>query len=503
MSTFSKVVFIMTDTQRWDMCNCYRSTGLQTPCIDALAEKGMRFERGYTTQPVCQPARSAIFTGQYPSTCGSWSNSMGKADNLPTIGRRLADNGVHTAYIGKWHLDGGDYFGTGNCPDGWDENYWYDMRRYLEELTPQQRVQSRTTAYMEDNIWPEEMCYAHRCADKAEHFLANHGEESFFLTVSFDEPHGPYMCPPPYADMYKNFSFPKDPSFFDTLQNKPEYQQVWANGRQNEDKNALSTNHQYFFGCNSYVDYEIGRVLRAIETHTPDALIIYTSDHGDFLAAHSLTGKGPAAYDEITRIPYIIAGPGIPQGVNAHPVSHINLAPTIFDLMGFSSPKTFHGKSITPMLYNSNARVNDYIFMEFGRYEVDHDGFGAFQPMRSAFDGRYKLNIHLMSTDELYDLETDPYELDNLIHSPAHEAIRNTLHDAILQNQDSARDPFRGYYWQRRPWRTDAPPAGWEYTNMTRQREEDERYEKRQLDYDTGLPIEHAVRHKRLNKTVK
>ncbi|MCL2666023.1 MAG: sulfatase-like hydrolase/transferase, partial [Defluviitaleaceae bacterium] len=74
---FDKIVFIMTDTQRFDMCGCYRDTGLQTPHIDALAASGTRFERAYTTQPVCQPARAGIFTGQYPHAVGSWSNSMG------------------------------------------------------------------------------------------------------------------------------------------------------------------------------------------------------------------------------------------------------------------------------------------------------------------------------------------------------------------------------------------------------------------------------------------
>ena len=129
-----QLVFIMTDTQRWDMVNCYRETGLSTPCIDRLAASGVRYERAYTTQPVCGPARSGLFTGLYPSSNGSWANCMALGDNVHTIGQRLHDNGISTAYIGKWHLDGSDYFGNGICPDGWDPDYWYDMRRYLEEL---------------------------------------------------------------------------------------------------------------------------------------------------------------------------------------------------------------------------------------------------------------------------------------------------------------------------------------------------------------------------------
>jgi uncharacterized sulfatase len=133
--------------------------------------------------------------------------------------------------------------------------------------------------------------------------------------------------------------------------------------------------------------------------------------------------------------------------------------------------------------------------MEFGRYEIDHDGFGGFQPVRCVFDGRYKLVVNLLSTDELYDLASDPGEMQNLIASAAHAAQRDRLHDRMLQWMNDTRDPFRGYYWHRRPWRRDAPPATWRYTGMTRQKEPDTG-ERRQLDYDTGLEMTEAVRRK-------
>jgi uncharacterized sulfatase len=141
------------------------------------------------------------------------------------------------------------------------------------------------------------------------------------------------------------------------------------------------------------------------------------------------------------------------------------------------------------------VRVNDAVFLEFGRYEIDHDGFGGFQPIRAVCDGRYKLVINLLATDELYDLDSDPQEMVNLIASAEHGALRDGLHDAILAWMNRTRDPFRGYYWERRSWRTDARPATWGYTGMTRQRENEE-YEPRQLDYGTGLPMTEAVRKK-------
>ena len=492
-----KVVLIMTDTQRWDMCGCYRETGLRTPNIDRLARRGVRFERAYTTQPVCQPARAAIFTGMYPHSCGSWANSMGISENVPTLGRRLSDMGVRTAYIGKWHLDGGDYFGTGKCPAGWDPEYWYDMRRYLEGLGTEERRISRDSSYMDGHDFAAGMTFGGRCADRAVSFLQKHGDGDFFLAVSFDEPHHPYMCPKPYSKMYACYEFPKSPNVYDTLADKPDYQRAWAGGEVCGDKDALVVRDPYYFGCNSFIDSEIGRVAAACDQFAPGALIIYTSDHGDFLHSHSLSGKGPAAYDEIARIPLIFAGGGVPEGVvNANPVSHINLAPTIMEYMGHKPPRTMEGKSLTRELADPAVRTNDSVFIEFGRYEVDHDGFGGFQLMRSVFDGRYKLSVNLLSGDELYDLEEDPGEMRNLIGSAGHCGVRNRLHDRLLEHMNETRDPFRGYYWERRPWRGDAAEASWAYTLMTRQREEETMYEARQLDYRTGLEMTQAVRVK-------
>lgn len=135
--------------------------------------------------------------------------------------------------------------------------------------------------------------------------------------------------------------------------------------------------------------------------------------------------------------------------------------------------------------------------MEFGRYEVDHDGFGGYQPVRAVFDGRYKLVINLMTSDELYDLKEDIQEMNNLIYSEEEELItvKKRLHEALLQNMYQTRDPFRGYYWENRGWNNYVQDKTWDSRLMTRQRENEE-YEPRQLDYGTGLEMVYAVRKK-------
>ncbi len=497
MAETRKIVFIMTDTQRRDMLGCYGNADMQTPHLDAMAKGGVRFESAYTCQPVCGPARAALFTGTYPHSNGSWGNSIPLGDNIKTIGQRLRDNGFHTAYIGKWHLDGSDYFGLGQAPDGWDESYWYDMRNYLEELSPAERLRSRQ-GNSEDDPISEEFTFGHRVSDRAVDFLAKHHEEDFLLTVSYDEPHGPYLCPKPYCDMYRDHEWPKSPNVWDTLESKPQHQRVWAGpGSLSEDKDAKVIRYPDFLGCNSFVDYEIGRVLEAIEKHAPGALVIYTSDHGDMMGSHSITNKGPVMYDEITRVPFIVRWPGVsPEGsVCDHPVSHIDVVPTIMAAAGLPVPKSLEGGSMLATFEDPALRPNDVVFMEFSRYEVDHDSFGGFQPIRAVCDGRYKLVINLLVTDELYDLAEDPQEMVNLIESPEHTEVRDRLHDRLLEGMNDSRDPFRGYYWERRPWRSDASEATWSYTGETRQRENEE-YEPRQLDYSTGLEMKDAVRGK-------
>lgn len=490
----------MTDTQRWDMVGCYEDTGLKTPCLDRLAEEGMRFERAYTCQPVCGPARSAIFTGTFPHSNGSWGNTMPIGDTVKHLGQRLSAEGVHAGYVGKWHLDGGDYFGMGRCPDGWDPECWYDMRNYLEELSPEDRERSRKVETNREGI-EADFTFAHRCTQRAMRFLDDYSRRDFFLTVSYDEPHHPFLCPEPFASMYNDYEFPKKPGFYDDLSNKPEHHRVWAGkraGQSREERDALETSSPDYFGCNSFVDHEIGRIVEHVRKLCPDAMIIYTSDHGDFINHRGMGNKGPAVYDDIARIPLIVSWPGHAQAgsVCPHPVSHIDITPTILDYFRVPRSKVLEGKSLIRCFKDPASRVNDYVFIEFGRYEIDHDSFGGFQLIRCITDGRYKLAINLLSSDEFYDMESDPGEVENLVESQEHAEIRDRLHDRLLAWMNETRDPFRGYYWARRPWRKDAPDATWNFTNFTRQREEDLRFEPRQLDYLDGLEMEEGTREK-------
>lgn len=491
-----QAIVILGESVRYDMLNCNAHTGIKTPNLDSLAAQGTSFDRAYNCQPVCAPARSAVWTGLTPHTNGVWGNSMPLGDTTHTIGQRLTDRGVHCAFIGKWHLSGTDYFDTGIAAPGWDKNYWYDMRRYLEELSPRDRVRSRNRKTAYDPTWTKEYCYGYRCTLRALDFLDKHSDEDFLLVVAYDEPHGPSLCPIEYTQMYKDFTFPACKNLNDDLSDKPEEQRVWAAPRLHR---LIQPAHDpQYFGSHSFIDHEIGRVLDKAEERAPGAMVVYTADHGVFLGSHRLTDKGPAMYEEITHIPFVAKWPGhVPANTRSSALlSHLDLSGTLMDFFGFEVPKTLEGGSMLATLRNptDTGAGRKEVFIEWGRYEVDHDGFGAYQPIRCICDGRYKLTINLMTIDELYDLHADPIEMRNLIESPEHAAIRNDLHDRLLSWMNESRDPFRGYYWGRRAWRQDFPVT-WENAGYTRQREDDG-YLPRELDYDTGLTMSAATRPK-------
>ena len=115
--------------------------------------------------------------------------------------------------------------------------------------------------------------------------------------------------------------------------------------------------------------------------------------------------------------------------------------------------------------------------------------------MRAVITERYKLAIHVLDSDEFYDLSKDPHEVHNLINDESYTEVRNLLHDKLLEHMNATRDMYRGYQWAVRPWRKDKKPS-WDNDGYTRQRENEE-YEPRQLDYDTGMPMEQASRTKK------
>ena len=373
-----------------------------------------------------------------------------------------------------------------------------DGRNYLESLpNDDARALSRRVLDAQDvaeHGITADFTHAWRIAERAREFIRAHRDRDFLLVVSIDEPHHPSIAPEPYASAFAEFLFPV-PNADDSLSEKPQSQQEWARHTASHRSRLIragdktSLRHPQHFACNSFCDSQVGRVLETIDAETPGALVIHTSDHGDMFGSHGLYGKGPCMYEEIVRIPFIVRWPGAsPVGaISKELISHIDLVPTLLDYFGMTAPPILQGRSLLPQMRNPHHRTNDFVFLEFNRFEIDHDGFGAFAPIRCAFDGRYKLVINLLDTDELYDLSADRLELQNRINDPAIAPQRERLLDELLAWMNRTRDPLRGPHWARRHW---GRRAGSTWGGPTRPRPFDEAYYPKTFLYDTGQVID-------------
>jgi uncharacterized sulfatase len=512
------ILLMMTDTQNRPMLGCYAGKDMGTPHLDGLAADGVRFDRGYTTCPLCTPARAGLFTGMMPSRAGAYTNSLPLGANILTMGQRLQSVGYRTAYMGKWHLDGHDYFGNGECPPGWEEAYWYDGKRYMLELSQEDAVAWRRELHdfskLEARDIRSEFTWAHRISHRAERFLSeNDGSRPWLLVCSYDEPHHPWTCPKEYVHAAKDFVVSLGSSGRDTLENKPAHQREWREKglgvwqRHGKGATVDTWSFPFMLGCNSYVDAQMGRVIaaaRASAKATGRATwIFYTADHGDHHGSHGLFNKGPTGYEFNVGIPFIVVPPegaitvhdGPAHGrVQQTAVSHLDILPTMLELAGLPVPATLDGTSLLPLL-GHQRREDRAVVTEYTRYELGHDGFGGLEPLRMYLRWPWKLVINLHQTDELYNLAEDPDEMVNRIGDASCAAERDRLHDELIDWMYAHVDPARGRPWECRPWH-DASRPNW---HMPLRPVRDDGVMAPYLDYDTGLPTEGA-RHQYSDK---
>jgi uncharacterized sulfatase len=470
------VVLILTDTTNRHHLGAYGCDFATTPNIDRLAAEGVRFDNSYSASPVCTPARGCIFTGLYAPTNGATFNDATPYRNVPILGELLAGTDIPYGYTGKWHLDGGLYNGYGQADGGFPQRWWYDGKNYVDDLGPEKAQQRKRFArvpfeQMRELAFEEEDCWAHRVTDRAIDFIKQQSaDKSFFFCASYDEPHGPFMCPRRFLDAVDPSRYELRPNVGADLSGKPPLRSLIAAGHTNRE-HELRAYWRYYAACNTYLDYEIGRLIDAIdETCGEDTVVLYTSDHGEQMGSHGGWGKGWAPYEESTATPLIARGAGVARGVATEALaSQVDFVPTVCDLLGLEDmPQRSHGVSLRPVLENPSASVRDYAVFTYDRFGNDGEPMRYpqrdaddlrelskkdFYPMRGIWDGRYKLIVNLFETDELYDLQDDPYEMDNRIDDPAMADTAARLHDALLSEMAQTGDPHRTALWYKRPWR--------------------------------------------------
>jgi uncharacterized sulfatase len=470
------VVLFLTDSQGWNALGECGEGFATTPTIDGLADDGVCFDRSYITAPTCTPSRAGLVTGRHPHDAGAWTNNLRLYQGVETMGQHFQRAGYRTAWVGKWHLDG-DYFGHGEAPPGYDEAYWYDGQNYREHVGEERwewfregmstKVSENPIEEIHERDITREDTWAGGITDNALAFLDDAADDDrpYFLVVSYDEPHEPSLCPPPYCDSYvgEHYPLPENHEAPEDLaaNGKPERQQAYAEAYDAGDvfMDSISDAGEdgiyrpLYFGCAEFVDSEIGCVLESIDGD--ESVVGFASDHGHYLGAHGLDLKHLAMYDEVTNVPLVLRGPGVAEGQRTDAlVSLLDLLPTFLDVAGAEVPDAIHGQSFWDVARDPGRDHRETALIEYHSYARGRTGRDGFYPVRCLVDADgHKLVINREDRDEFYDQTTDPGELDNRIDDAAVSGVRDDLHDSLLETMRETSDPFHGDKWRERPWR--------------------------------------------------
>ena len=461
------LVFIMSDQQRRDSMGCYGSGWAQTPNLDALASSGYLFENAYVTQPVCTPARASIMTGLYPHTAGPVVNKLPLSPDVPVLAEMVSDEYV-CGYMGKWHL--GDDVIKQHGFDVWTstEDYhrgFYTRREHRRVLSdyhhhlvangfePDSEVAGDMTFSPDARArLPEEFQMASFLAERAEQFIDDHRDRPFVLYVSTFEPHSPYDGP--FDQQYDPDLLPVGPAFLKrpegaALVNRVRadyFMQYLHGGDITGDpymRDTLAPGHDLSteagwrrlraqcYGNVTLVDRMVGRITSALERAgvADDTAVVFTTEHGDMLGDHGMLEKR-SFYEESSRVPLLMRVPWLSSGRGSvdGSVGHVDLVPTLLDLLGEPLPSRLEGRSLVPVLRGEETLDGNDVFIEWnGTSPTLPDRFLGSDainrmlalPYRSVVSDRWKLNLCAGDQGELFDLRADPHEQTNLFDDPA------------------------------------------------------------------------------------
>jgi len=445
-------LFINTDQQRQDTLGCYGSTVAKTPNLDRLAAEGVRFDRAYTTNPVCMPARASWFTGQYPSYHGCWQNGVPLSPNADMIQNHLKAAGYHTALIGKVHLDnvwernekhpsyGFDLLleceGDPYCKD--DYFQWLDQQGLYDGYMAQFKEMGHRQGYTRD--LPEAKHMNTWITDHVDHYLNARAKDRqpFFLSVGFFDPHHPFDPCEPYASMFEPRDMPM-PSFREDevsgmtppMQQKREREWPFCSSPV-DIRGTIAAYHATI----AHVDAAVGQIFGTLEACglADDTVVIFMSDHGELLGDHGMLHKGAVFYECSIKVPLLFRFPkriGLNGLSDNGFTSHVDLAPTIAELAGINGPLMAQG---SPLFGREGdlrpIPARDAALVEWREKPFQSDE--PFQVVRCLVTDDMKI-VQYEGCDwgELYDLNSDPSEFKNLWHDSARQGEVNRLRQRL------------------------------------------------------------------------
>lgn len=411
---------------------CYEHALVQTPNLDRLAQRGVRFERAYCQYPLCGPSRNSFLTGLYPNSSGVLTNGIIFRQTIPqhhSLPHAFRLQGYFAARVGKlYHYNVPWSIGTNghDDPGSWElETNPAGCDRLLEEpdifslkpgefgatlswyASPRDDLLHTDGLLAQDAIWVLERC-------------ARDSSRPFFLAVGFYRPHTPYVSPAQYFAMYPPDQMPLVTGVEEDQQDIPAPALASRQQVQDEMTDALRQQAvQAYYASISFMDAQVGRVLDALDRSgvADNTIVIFLSDHGYHLGEHGLWQK-MSLFEESARVPLIIAAPGIgqPGSTVATPVGLVDLYPTLAELCRVTPPDNLQGQSLVPMLNDTTEVGRGWALSQVPRGSggEQFSGYSLRTPR-----WRYTEWDEGARGCELYDHEQDPQELTNLAHDPA------------------------------------------------------------------------------------
>ena len=452
------IILVITDQQRFDTIAALGHDYMKTPNLDRLTREGVYFENCFVNAPSCVPSRAALFSGLYPHASGVLRN--GQAWQRTWIGN-LADAGYHCVNVGKMHTIPYDAkagfherFVVEN-KDRFFEGRWFadelDKAFAAQKLSKPSRAGYRNLPDYADRMgaftWdmPKSLHPDVFVAETAMWWLDTRPKpEALFMQIGLPGPHPPYDPLPEYLDHYlgRNDLPVPEPKQSD-LDGLPEYLKEKRRHDAKVDHDAVSWKlaptreelrrlRAHYCGNVTMIDEQIGLLLVTLErkNYLDDCVIVFMSDHGDNLGEHGLSQKW-SMYEPVTRVPVLFWSPGRFNGGRRvrEKCQLFDLGPTILDLAEAKHPKPCQARSLLPALKSEAWSGRDFVFSEQAG-DVAMTGAKLITMVRN---DRWKaVFIHGAQDGQLFDLESDPAEENNLWGLPAHAQTTQYLKDAMI-----------------------------------------------------------------------
>jgi N-acetylglucosamine-6-sulfatase len=435
------IVFILSDDHRYDFIGFMNKVPfLETPAMDRMAREGVHIQNAFVSTSLCSPSRASILTGQYTHHHGVIDNQSNVADSVMYFPQYLQRAGYETSFFGKWHM--GEHHA--NPRKGFD--YWVSFTGQGVYYNPTLNINGENIEY-KDSTYISDLL-----TEKALEYLKNRNAgKPFFLYLSHKGVHSEFTPAKRHNNRYKNGQVAYPPSMFppghaknkndsirynfDDVPRWVKEQRCSWHGVDCMYDGAISFEEFYVKYCETLlgVDESIAAVLKYLDENDlmKNTIVFYMGDNGFSFGEHGLIDKRQA-YEESMRVPFLAMGAGIkPGSAMQQMIQNIDIAPTILELAGYPVPRNMDGISFKILLDGENIPWRDTIYYEY----FWERPFPQTPTVFAVRTNKYKyIRYHgVWDINELFDLENDPWEMNNLIRSEAHQEIARDLNRALFR----------------------------------------------------------------------